>query len=314
MKLGILMDPIHKIHVEKDTSFAMLLEAQSRDYEIYYLEPQDIWLQDGICWGRMDRISVKDDLEDWFTLTEEIIQPLVDLDLFLMRKDPPFNMEYIHLTYLLELAEAQGLRVVNKPSSLRDANEKLFASWFPQCCPRSLISSVPQLLRDFVCTEGEIIVKPLDGMGGRSIFKVSDQDPNLNVILETMTKDGQRMVMAQQFIPEINAGDKRIILINGEPVPYVLARIPAKDDFRGNIASGASTEGRELTDRDYWICEQVGPTLREKGLDFVGLDVIGDYLTEINVTSPTCVRELEAAFDINICGQFFDYIESLSDE
>jgi len=314
MKLGILMDPISHIHVEKDTSFAMLLEAQSRDYDIFYLEPGDIWLQDGICWGRMDGISVEDDIDQWFELHEEVIQPLVDLDVFLMRKDPPFNIDYVHSTYLLEQAEAQGLLVINKPSSLRDANEKLFTSWFPQCCPRTLVSSTPDLLKDFVYAEGQAVIKPLGGMGGKSVFSVNEADPNLNVILETMTRDGQVLVMAQQFIPEIVDGDKRILLINGEPVPYALARIPAEGDFRGNLASGATSEGRELTDRDHWICEQVGPTLREKGLDFVGLDVIGDYLTEINVTSPTCVRELDALYNLNICGDFFDHIESVSEE
>lgn len=311
MKLGVLMDPIDQIHREKDTTFALLLEAQARAYEIYYLEPQDIWLQDGICWGRMNIIRVDDDPDDWFELAEEIIQPLVDLDVFLMRKDPPFDMKYVYLTYLLEQAEARGLLVINKPASLRDANEKLFASWFPQCCPKTMVSSKMDLLRDFIDSEEHVVIKPLGSMGGKSVFSVQEGDPNVNVILETLTHNGQEMVMAQHFIPEIANGDKRILLINGEPVPHALARIPAEDDFRGNIASGARTEGRELTDRDYWICEQVGPTLREKGLNFVGLDVIGDYLTEINVTSPTCVRELEAAFDINICGDFFDYIESL---
>lgn len=309
MKLGILMDPIHKIDFKGDTSFAMLLEAQSRDYEMYYLEPEDIWLQDGICWGEMERIRVQEDPNHWFDLGGEIIQPLVDLDVFLMRKDPPFNMGYVHLTYLLEQAEAQGLRVINKPASLRDANEKLFTSWFPQCCPKSIVSSMPSLLKDFVYTHGEGVVKPLGEMGGKSVFYLNQKDPNLNVILETITSNGQEMVMLQQYVPEIRAGDKRILLINGEPVPYAVAKIPAEDDFRANYLSGARAEGRELTDRDYWICEQVGPTLREKGLDFVGLDVIGDYLTEINVTSPSWVRELDALFDINICSDFFDYIE-----
>ena len=309
MKLGVLMDPIDQIHVEKDTTFALLLEAQTRNYEIYYLEPQDIWLQDGICCGRMNTIRVEDDPDDWFELEKETTQPLVDLDVFLMRKDPPFDMKYVYLTYLLEQAEAQGLLVINKPASLRDANEKLFTSWFPQCCPKTMVSSKTALLRDFIYSKERAVVKPLGGMGGKSIFSVQEGDPNVNVILETVTQSGTEMVMAQQFIPEIEQGDKRILLIHGEPVQYALARVPAEDDFRGNIASGARTEGHELTDRDHWICEQVGPTLREKGLDFVGLDVIGDYLTEINVTSPTCVRELEAAYDINICGDFFDYIE-----
>jgi glutathione synthase len=314
MKVGILMDPISEIHVEKDTNFALLLEAQSRGHDIFYMESQDIWLQDGICWGRMDALSVKDDLDDWYAFHDEVIQPLVDLDVLLMRKDPPFDIDYVYLTYLLEQAEAQGLWVLNQPASLRDANEKLFTAWFPQCCPKTLVTSIPDLLKDFVCTQGPTVIKPLGGMGGKSVFAVHEDDPNLNVIIETMTRNGQEKVMAQQFIPEITDGDKRILLIHGEPVPYALARIPAEDDFRGNLASGARYEGRELSERDYWICEQVGPTLQEKGLDFVGLDVIGDYLTEINVTSPTCVRGLDALFDLNISADLFDFIELNVDE
>lgn len=310
MKLGILMDPIQRIQIAKDTSFALLLEAERRHYEIFYMQPQDIWLQDGICWGRMRPLSVEDNAEHWFHFKEEIIQPLVDLDLFLMRKDPPFDMQYVYLTYLLEQAEAGGLRVVNKPSSLRDANEKLFTAWFPQCCPKTLVTNKMDLLMDFVLSEEKIIVKPLGAMGGESIFIVTAGDLNTHVILETMTQRETQLVMAQRFIPEVRNGDKRVLLIHGEPVPYALARIPAAQDFRGNIASGASTEGRELTDRDYWICEQVAPTLVDKGLLFVGLDIIGDYLTEINVTSPTCVRELDAFFDMNIAADFFDALES----
>ena len=309
IKLGILMDPIEEIKVYKDTSFAMLLEAQRRDWQSYYIRPHDIWLQDGITWGRMSAIHVKDSETNWFDLEDTIEQPLVECDVLLMRKDPPFNMRYIHLTYLLEQAEAQGLLVLNKPSSLRDANEKLFTSWFPQCCPKTLISSYIELLKEFIANEKDVVVKPLDGMGGASVFRVGQNDPNKNVILETMTKNENRFVMAQRFIPEIEKGDKRIILIDGEPVPHLLARVPAADDFRGNLASGAIGEGRELSDRDYWICQQVGPTLREKGLLFVGLDVIGDYLTEINVTSPTGIREIDRIFNINIAGRFFDMIE-----
>ncbi len=308
MLMGMLMDPISKIHVEKDTSFAILLAAQARGWENYYLEPHSIWLQNGMTWGRMQKITVEDNSHHWFTLEKAIEQPLVNLDIFFMRKDPPFDMNYIHSTYLLEQAERQGLRVINKPSSLRDANEKLFTAWFPQCCPKTLVTSKTDLLKEFVRQEKIAIIKPLDAMGGRSVFKASSEDVNLSVIIETLTDHGQRLVMAQQFIDKINEGDKRILLINGEPIPYALARIPAKNDFRGNLAAGATAEGRELTERDVWIAQQVGPTLRNKGLIFVGLDVIGDYLTEINVTSPTCARELNRLFNLDIAGQLLDHL------
>lgn len=310
MKLGIIMDPIEDIDIEKDTSFALMLEAQSRDYEIFYIEPDGVWLQDGLIWGRMALIEVTDDEDDWYHLDEEMLQPLVELDAVLMRKDPPFDMDYIYMTYLLEQAESQGLVVVNRPQSLRDANEKFYTSWFPQCCPKTLVTSDMDLIRDFLDEEARIVVKPLDSMAGGSIFYLEAGDPNTNVILETITEQGAKLVMAQHFIPAIQeTGDKRILMIYGQPVPYALARIPAEDDFRGNISRDATTEGRELTDRDRWICEQVGPTLVAKGLHFVGLDVIGDYLTEINVTSPTGVRQLEDYFDLNICGEFFDHLE-----
>jgi glutathione synthase len=309
IKLGMLMDPITQIHVEKDTSFAILLAAQKRNWENYYLEPHSIWLQDGITWGRMQKITVTDNPTHWFDLENPIEQPLVDLDIFFMRKDPPFNMNYIHLTYLLEQAGRQGLRIVNNPSSLRDANEKLFTAWFPQCCPNTLVTSKMDLLKDFVRQEKVAIIKPLDVMGGRSIFKASAQDPNLSSIIETLTDYGQRMIVAQHFIDKIREGDKRILMINGEAIPYALARIPHAQDFRGNLAAGATAEGRELTERDAWICEQVGPTLREKGLFFAGLDVIGDYLTEINVTSPTCVRELDKIFNLDIATQLLDALD-----
>ncbi len=308
MKLGIVMDSISNINIKKDTTFAMMLEAQARGFEIYYMQVQDLWLQDGLTWGRMAQITVQDNPDDWYSLGDFMSEPLAELDALLMRKDPPFDMNYIHTTYLLEQAEAKGLRVFNKPASLRDANEKLFTAWFPQCCPRTLVTSNEELLRDFVADEGEIIIKPLDAMGGHSIFRVNENEPNLAVIIDTMTEAGKRLVMAQRFIPEIVNGDKRILMINGEPVPYALARVPAPGDFRGNLAAGASGEGRELTDHDQWICEQVGPTLKEKGLVFVGLDVIGDYLTEINVTSPTGVRELDQLFDLNISADLMDVI------
>jgi glutathione synthase len=310
IKLGMLMDPIAGIHPEKDTSFSILLAAQARGYKNYYLSPQSIWLHSGIIWGRMHPITVVDRSQDWYQLDAPIEQPLTELDLFFMRKDPPFNMSYIHLTYLLELAQSQGLRVINDPASLRDANEKLFTAWFPQCCPHTLVTSNMELLKEFVRQEKAAVIKPLDGMGGRSVFKASAQDLNLSVIIETLTDQGRQIVMAQHFIEKIREGDKRILLINGNPIPYALTRIPQRHDFRGNLAVGAIAEGRELTERDQWICEQVGPTLREKGLVFVGLDVIGDYLTEINVTSPTCARELDHLFHLDIAGQLLDQISA----
>ena len=310
IKLGIIMDPIARINIQKDTSFAMLLSAQTRDWEIHYMEPHDLWLQDGLTWGKMRPLRVKDDASHWFDLDEPHSQPLVELDALLMRKDPPFNMNYIYLTYLLEQAQANGLLVINNPTSLRDANEKLFASWFPQCCPKTLVTSQANLLKEFAENEQDIVIKPLDGMAGQSIFRLNAHDFNLSVVIETMTHNEKQLVMAQRFVPDIKNGDKRIILIDGNPIPYALARIPAEGDFRGNLAAGARGEGRELTDHDQWICEQVGPTLRKKGLWFVGLDVIGDYLTEINVTSPTGVRELDRQFGLDIAGELMEFIES----
>lgn len=311
MKLGIIMDPIEEIDVTCDTTFALMLEAQSRDYEIFYMEPDAVWLQDGLIWGRMSPIEVRDDEDDWFELGEERSQPLVELDAVLMRKDPPFDMDYIYMTYLLEQAESQGLLVVNKPQSLRDANEKFYTAWFPQCCPKTLVTYDMDLIHDFLDEEEQIIVKPLDNKGGGSVFMLESGDVNANVILETVTEQGTKLVMAQRYIEAIEqTGDKRILMIYGEPVPHVLARIPAEDDFRGNMSKDASTRGAELTDRDRWLCDQVGPTLLAKGLNFVGLDIIGDYLTEINVTSPMGVRELEQYFDVNICGEFFDKLEA----
>lgn len=308
-KLGMVMDPIQNINPHKDTSFAMLLEAQRRGWKNYYIKPQEIWLQDGIAWGRMAQITVVDNLDHWFDLGESLDQSLVNLDVLFMRKDPPFDMDYIYLTYLLEQAEAEGLLVINKPASLRNANEKLFTLWFPQCCPKTLVTSQPEFIREFISENTEAIIKPLHGMGGVSIFRLRLDDPNLTVILENMTAYDRRLVMVQQFIPEISAGDKRVLMIDGKPVPYALARIPVPGDFRGNLAAGATARAQPLTTRDQWICEQVGTTLRDKGLLFVGLDIIGDYLTEINVTSPTCARELDREFNLNICGKLMDVVD-----
>lgn len=310
IKLGIVMDPIGAINIKKDTSFALLLEAQARGFELYYMELNDLYLRDGRTHARMRRLAVVRDAAAWFAFQDEQDAALDTLDVVLMRKDPPFDQEYIYATYLLECAESRGVLVVNKPRSLRDANEKLFTAWFSHCCAQTLVAREATRIRAFLEEQGEIVLKPLDGMGGASIFHVHRRDPNLSVILETMTQHNRRFVMAQRYLPEIVDGDKRILVVNGECVPYALARIPAQGESRGNLAAGGRAEGRELTARDRWIVEQVGPTLRERGLVFVGLDVIGDYLTEVNVTSPTCVQELDQLFGLNIAGLLMDYIEA----
>ncbi|PHS71419.1 MAG: glutathione synthase [Methylophaga sp.] len=308
-QLGIVMDPISDITIKKDSSFAMLLAAQAKGWALFYMEQQDLFLHEGVVSASMKPLTVVENTAKWFELGEAKTTPLSDLDTVLMRKDPPFDMEYIYSTYLLEQAQSAGVLVVNNPQSLRDANEKLYTAWFPQCCPPTLVTRKANLIRDFQQQYGDIILKPLDGMGGASIFRVKQGDPNTSVIIETLTEYGHKSIMAQQFIPDIVKGDKRILMINGQPVPYALARIPAKGETRGNLAAGGRAKGQPLSDRDRWICEQVGPTLREKGLLFVGLDVIGDYLTEINVTSPTCIRELDAQFNLNIAGDLIDCIE-----
>lgn len=311
IKLGVVMDPIEEIYFKKDTTLAMLLEAEKRGWEIYYMEQRDLFCRDATAFGRMRRLHVYNDPQKWFSFHEEITQELERLDVMLMRKDPPFDLEYVYTTYLLELAEAKGLLVVNKPQSLRDANEKMFTQLFPQCLPPTLVTREAELIKEFIATERNVILKPLDSMGGQKIFHLTRTDPNINVVIETLTHHGKSFIMAQQYIPEIREGDKRIILINGEPVPYALARIPMLGETRGNLAVGGTGVGVELTEHDRWICEQVGPTLKEKGLVFVGLDVIGNYLTEINVTSPTCVREIDHAFNINISATFLNCVESL---
>ena len=310
IKLGMVMDPISQINIKKDTSFAMLLEAQARGWELHYIELEDLFLSNGQAYARTRSLEVQRDANQWHRFTGEQQIALSELDTIIMRKDPPFNQEYIYATYILEQAEREGVYVVNKPQSLRDANEKMFTAWFPQCCTDTLVARNPQKIRDFLQQHQEIILKPLDGMGGASIFLVRENDPNLSVILETMTEHGQRFIMAQKYLPAIKDGDKRILMVNGEPVPYCLARIPSSGESRGNLAAGGRGEGRPLSDRDRWIAEQVGPTLKAKGLVFVGIDVIGDYLTEVNVTSPTCVQELDKQFGLNISAQLMDHIET----
>lgn len=309
IQLGIVMDPISAINIKKDSSFAMLLAAQAKGWPLFYIEQSDLFLSQGVARATVRPLTVIENNKHWYELGETKTVALSELDVVLMRKDPPFDMEYIYSTYLLEQAQSAGVLIVNNPQSLRDANEKLFTAWFPECCPDTLVTRQDSLIRDFYKTHGDIILKPLDGMGGASIFRIKEQDPNLSVIIETLTEHGQKSIMVQRYIPDIVEGDKRILMIDGEPVPYALARIPADGETRGNLAAGGRAEGRPLTERDRWICQQVGPKLREKGLIFVGLDVIGDYLTEINVTSPTCIRELDQQFGLNIAGDLMDSIQ-----
>ena len=311
LKIGVVMDPIDHIKPWKDTTLGLLLEAQRRGWALHYMEPGDLFVRDGRVFGVSRDLSVADDNHNWYTLGEPAPQALAGLDMILMRQDPPFNAQYLYATYLLEKAEREGVLVVNRPATVRDSNEKLFATDFPQCCVPTLVSSRADLLREFVAEFSDVVMKPLDGMGGTNIFRIEPGSPNLSVIVEVLTEHGKTPIMAQRYIPEITQGDKRILMIHGEPVPYALARIPKKGELRGNLAAGGTGEGRELTDRDRWICAQVGPILRERGLYFVGLDVIGDYLTEINVTSPTCMRELDRIYGLNIAGQLFDTLLEL---
>ena len=310
IKLGVVMDPIGAIHFHKDTTLAMLLAAQARDWELYYMEQPDLFLQDGRCYARSGRLSVKNDEKNWFSLSDPQTAPLDELDVVLMRKDPPVDLEFFYSTFLLERAEAHGALIVNRPGAVRNANEKLYTAWFPDCCPPMRVSRDMKLLKEFLEEHHDIIVKPLNGMGGASIFRVQQGDPNVNVILETITGNGTTTAMAQRYIPEITEGDKRILMIDGKPFPHALARIPASGETRGNLAAGGSGKGVDLSERDRWICEQVGPALREQGLLFVGIDVIGDYLTEINVTSPTCIRELDSIYQADIAGDLMDAIEN----
>jgi len=303
------MDPIAAIKPWKDSTLAMMLEAQARDWQIYYFTLDDLFLDNGIATGRYQTLTLQDDRNHWFEFGEAGLCRLDRLDAILMRKDPPFDLEYIYCTYMLEQAEENGVLVVNRPASLRDCNEKLYTRQFPECCVENLVSRNPEVLKDFIKRHGDVIVKPLDGMGGQSIFRVQAGDLNTNAIIEAVSKYGRSQTMAQRYIPEIRDGDKRILLIDGKPIPYALARLPAAGENRGNIAAGATTRGQPLSERDRWLCAQVGPDLRARGLLFVGIDVIGDYITEINVTSPTGIRELEREFGINISAELFECIE-----
>jgi glutathione synthase len=307
--LGIVMDPISKVKVAKDSSMAMMLEAQSRGYEIYYMEMQDLYLDRGQARASTQKIKVFDDTKHWYELSDQQDIALNELDAILMRKDPPFDTEYIYATYILERAEVEGTLIVNKPQSLRDCNEKLFTAWFADLTPRTLVTRNDVQIRAFHQELKDIIIKPLDGMGGSSIFRIKEDDVNVGVIIETLTNHGQQYAMVQEYMPEIIDVDKRILIVNGEPMPYCLARIPAQGETRGNLAAGGRGVARPLSPTDKLIAETIAPELKKRGLFFVGLDIIGDKVTEINVTSPTCIREIEAAYPINISGKLMDAIE-----
>ena len=315
-KIAFLMDPIETVSVKKDSTLAMIAAAQQRGLEIFYLQQDGLVLSAGVVTALTRSLRLRDDFcatldpntagDDWYALGDEQAVAVAEMDIVMMRKDPPFDMEYIYTTYLLERAETEGVMVVNRPSALRDCNEKLFATLFPQCCPELIVSRRMDQLKAFHKQHANVVFKKLDGMGGASIFRVMEQDPNLSVVLETLTNSGREQIMGQVYLPEIVDGDKRILLINGEPVPYALARIPSAGETRGNLAAGGRGEGRPLTDRDQWIAQQIGPELKRRGLMFVGIDVIGDYLTEINVTCPTCIRELNEQFGLDIAGDLID--------
>ncbi|MEK9889971.1 MAG: glutathione synthase [Gammaproteobacteria bacterium] len=309
LRIGVLMDPIATINTKKDTTLGLLRAASAAGHQLTYLEQADLTVRNGETMASLRSLTVYDDDTAWYAMGERYDASLSTLDVVLMRKDPPFDMEFFYTTQLLEDAERRGTLIVNRCASLRDCNEKLFATQFPECCPPLLVSRDPTALKAFHAEHGDVIFKPLDGMGGQSIFRVKENDPNLNVILETLTDNGGVTIMAQQYLPAIKDGDKRVLMINGEAVPFCLARLPMAGENRGNLAAGGSGIVQPLSDRDRWIAEQVGPTLREKGLLFVGLDIIGDYLTEINVTSPTCMREIDRAKNTQIAEQLIACIE-----
>ena len=309
LRVAVVMDPIEDIKPAKDTTLAMMLAAQRRGWELAYLELRHMWLRDGAAMGRAHAIEVRDDAKDWFSRGEPQTTRLGDFDVILMRKDPPFDTEYIYSTYILERAELQGALVVNRPQGLRDMNEKVFTAWFPECCAPTLISRDMADMHAFLREHQRAVCKPLYGMGGRSIFVLDADDKNASVVFETLTEYGTRYAIVQRYIPDIvTTGDARVILVDGEPVPYALARIPSASDNRGNLAAGAKGVGRPLDERDRWLAATIGPALRERGMLFVGLDVIGGFVTEINVTSPTGVRELDRQFGLDIAGQLMDAI------
>jgi glutathione synthase len=314
IKIGIIMDPLPSINIKKDSTFAMMLAAQKSNWEIHTIYQPDLYTENEVPRAFSRITHVEDNPDNWFNFSSEQDIDLSSLNVILMRKDPPFDIEYIATTYILQLAAQRGCLIVNKAASLRDNNEKMFIAQFPQCCTPFLVSRKKNRLREFVkqrfqAAQRDVILKPLDGMGGTSIYRVNPQDPNLSVILETVSENESRTVMAQQFIPEITYGDKRVLLIDGKAIPYALARIPASGETRGNLAAGGTGVGVELTERDHWICQQVAPVLKQQGILFAGIDIIGDYLTEINITSPTCIRELDQIYSLDIAGDLMRCIE-----
>jgi len=323
-KAVFVIDPIDEINLKKDSTLAMVRAAQRRGWDVRCVQQGDLFYRDERPWGYLRTFSLSTAFAerldpaaahpDWYCLGEEVAEPLRDCDVIFMRKDPPFDMEYIYTTYLLERAENDGVLVVNRPASLRDCNEKFFATAFPQCGPPLVVTRRGDVIREFQAKHKHIVLKPLDGMGGANIFRLMEGDPNLSVVIETLTQHGRQQIMAQVFLPEIKDGDKRILIVNGEPIPYALARIPKAGEARGNLAAGGTGEGRPLTARDRWIAEQVGPELVRRGLYFVGIDVIGDYLTEVNVTCPTCIRELDAQFGLDIAAKLIDCIDAKLNE
>jgi glutathione synthase len=313
-RLVVVMDPIESIKPSKDSTLAILLAAQARGWEIFYAEQRHLWLRDGVAWGRLAPLTVTNDLEVWFERGEHSPARLGGFDAILMRKDPPFDTEYIYTTYILERAEMQGALVVNRPQGLRDINEKVYTAWFPECCAPTLITRDMHDMGEFLREHGKAVCKPLDGMGGKSIFVLEQGDKNRNVVFESLTGYGTRYAIVQRYLPEIvSAGDCRVILVGGEPVPFALKRVPDPEDNRGNLAAGARAESRPLNERDRWLCAQIGPKLKALGMLFVGLDVIGDYVTEINVTSPTGIRELDKKHDLDIGGMLMDSIRETLD-
>jgi glutathione synthase len=310
VRLVVVMDPIGAIKPAKDSTLAILVAAQARGWELFYAELQDLWLRDGVAWGRLASLKISDDPSSWYALGERTPGKLGDFDVILMRKDPPFDTEYIYSTYILERAQIQGALVCNRPQGLRDMNEKVYTAWFPECCAPTLITRNMHDMGEFLREHGKAVCKPLDGMGGKSIFVLEQGDKNRNVVFETLTGYGTRYAIVQRYLPEIvTAGDCRIILIDGEPVPFALKRVPAPEDNRGNLAAGARAESRPLNERDRWLCAQIGPAMRAAGMIFVGLDVIGDYVTEINVTSPTGIRELNKKHGVDIGGMLVEAID-----
>ena len=309
VRLVVVMDPIEAIKPAKDSTLAILLAAQARGWELFYAEQKDLYLRDGVAFGRLAPLKVFDDPKVWYARSDAAPGRLGDYDVILMRKDPPFDTEYIYSTYILDRAQIQGALVCNRPQGLRDMNEKVYTAWFPECCAPTLISRDMHDMSEFLREHGKAVCKPLDGMGGRSIFVLEQGDKNRNVVFETLTDYGTRYAIVQRYLPEIvTAGDCRVILVDGEPVPFALQRMPDADDHRGNLAAGARAESRPLNDRDRWLCSIIGPKLKAAGMIFVGLDVIGDFVTEINVTSPTGIRELDRKHRVDIGGMLVSAI------